>query len=48
MTSNLNKLALLRSDLRNQVLNSPLFNASRFAINFEDTLWSMWKKQKYR
>ena len=46
LTSNLNKLALLRSSLRNQVLNSPLFNVSRFAKNFEKALWGIWQQQK--
>ena len=46
LTSNLNKLALLRSSLRNQVLNSPLFNVPRFAKNFEKALWGIWQQQK--
>ncbi len=48
LTSKLNKLALLRSGLRNQVLNSPLFDASRFAKNFEEALWGMWQRQKQK
>jgi protein O-GlcNAc transferase len=28
--------------LRQQVLASPLFDAPRFARNFEDALWGMW------
>ena len=41
-TSNLESLAALRVGLRQQVLASPLFDAPRFARNFEDTLWGMW------
>jgi predicted O-linked N-acetylglucosamine transferase (SPINDLY family) len=37
-------LAALRSVLREQVLASPLFDAPRFARNFEDALWGMWAR----
>jgi protein O-GlcNAc transferase len=37
------KLATLRAGLRRQVLASPLFDAPRFARNFEDALWGMWQ-----
>jgi len=37
------KLAALRAGLRQQVLASPIFDAPRFARNFEDALWGMWK-----
>ncbi len=43
-TKNLDKLATLRSGLRKQVLESPLFDAIRFSDNFEKALWSMWRK----
>lgn len=36
-------LSTLRVGLRQQVLTSPLFDAPRFALNFEDALWGMWK-----
>ncbi|MEO6975808.1 MAG: tetratricopeptide repeat protein [Gallionella sp.] len=37
-------LVALRADLREQVLASPLFDAPRFARNFEDALWEMWQR----
>jgi protein O-GlcNAc transferase len=37
------KLTVLRAGLRQQVLDSPLFDAPRFARNFEDALWGMWE-----
>ena len=41
---NLHCLAGLRSGLRQQVLASPLFDASRFAYHFEAALRGMWTK----
>ncbi|MEQ1527509.1 MAG: tetratricopeptide repeat protein [Gallionella sp.] len=40
------KLAALRAGLREQVLASPLFNASRFAKHFEEALWGMWQAKQ--
>ncbi len=40
--SDLNELAKLRISLREQVLASPIFDAARFARNFENALWEMW------
>ena len=42
LAGELPKLATLRADLREQVSASPLFDAERFARNFEDALWDMW------
>jgi predicted O-linked N-acetylglucosamine transferase (SPINDLY family) len=42
-TSNLKRLGNLRSGLRQQVLASPLFDAPRFARNFEGALRGMWE-----
>jgi predicted O-linked N-acetylglucosamine transferase (SPINDLY family) len=41
-TENIEKLAVLRTQLRQQVLASPLFDAVSFARNFEAALWSMY------
>jgi predicted O-linked N-acetylglucosamine transferase (SPINDLY family) len=40
--SDLDNLAKLRAGLRSQVLASPLFDAPRFARNFENALMEMW------
>jgi len=45
-TTNLDRLANLRSTLRRQVLASPLFNAPRFARHFETALWEMWDRRR--
>jgi protein O-GlcNAc transferase len=37
------KLAVLREGLRKQVCTSPLFDAKRFAQNFEEALCGMWQ-----
>jgi protein O-GlcNAc transferase len=44
LASDLPMLATLRAGLRQQVLASPLFDAPRFARNFEDALWGMWQR----
>lgn len=43
LASDLPKLSALRATLREQVLTSPLFDAPRFARNFEKALWGMWR-----
>jgi predicted O-linked N-acetylglucosamine transferase (SPINDLY family) len=40
---NLQTLAALRAGLRQQVLASPIFDATRFALHFEAALRGMWK-----
>ena len=46
MAGDVHKLKHLRAELRAQVLGSPLFDAQRFARNFEDALWGMWQEKK--
>ena len=41
--SDIDRLAQLRSGLRQKVLASPLFDAPRFALNLEDALQGMWQ-----
>jgi protein O-GlcNAc transferase len=42
--SDIESLAKLRSGLRQRVLASPLFDAERFARNFEQAMWGMWQR----
>ncbi|MDD5177598.1 MAG: tetratricopeptide repeat protein [Sterolibacterium sp.] len=41
---NLPRLAKLRNGLRKQVLASPITDAKRFSMHFEDSLRAMWRK----
>ncbi len=43
LAGDLPKLAALRARLREQVRASPLFDAKRFAKNFDVALWGMWQ-----
>ena len=45
--SDIDRLAQLRSGLRQKVLASPLFNAPRFALHLEDALQKMWQQKMY-
>jgi predicted O-linked N-acetylglucosamine transferase (SPINDLY family) len=40
----LQRLASLRSGLRNRVLSSPIFDTARFADHFTATLRGMWQR----
>ena len=46
--SDLDKLARLRANLRSQALASPLFDAQRFAQNFENALFEMWNQYAHQ
>ena len=46
IASDLPRLAALREGLRKQVMNSPLFDAPRFARHFEEALWGMWERRE--
>ena len=41
--SDYKKLSDLRANLRHKALNSPLFDTKKFAKNFHEGLWKMWK-----
>jgi predicted O-linked N-acetylglucosamine transferase (SPINDLY family) len=45
LANDLPKLAALRAGLREQVRVSPLYDAKRFARNFEAGLWGMWQER---
>jgi len=45
--TDINRLAQLRSVLRQKALASPLFNAPRFAQHLEDALQRMWQQKMY-
>lgn len=44
--ADLEKLALLRAGLRQQVLASALMDGPRFARNLETALWGMWQSRQ--
>ncbi|HTH94764.1 MAG TPA: hypothetical protein VL550_06005, partial [Rhodocyclaceae bacterium] len=41
-------LTTLRKGLRQRALASPMFDAPRFARNFEDAMWGMWARAEMR
>jgi hypothetical protein len=44
-SSDLNRLAKIRSELRKNVTTSPLFDGPLFAKNFEEALFDIWQKK---
>lgn len=48
LAGDLPRLSALRVGLREQVRTSPLFDARRFAGNFESALWGMWQAHARR
>lgn len=40
------RLAALRGSMRGRLVNSPLFDAARFARNFEAILWDVWRARR--
>lgn len=46
-TSNLDQLSKIRKNLRKIALNSPVFDAPRFANHFSNMFWEIWKKFEY-
>ena len=43
-SSNIEKLSIIRKELRNKALKSAIFDSKRFADNFNKLLWEIWKK----
>ena len=43
-SSDLKDLSVLRMNLRDTIINSPVFDAKRFSNYFSQMLWDMWKK----
>ncbi|MDD2741883.1 MAG: tetratricopeptide repeat protein [Rhodocyclaceae bacterium] len=44
LAQDIKRLASIRKGLREKVLSSPMFDAPRFAKDFEAALWGMWNK----
>jgi len=44
-SSDISQLRQMRSTLREKVLRSPLFDSSKFALNFGEALWGMWNQR---
>ena len=45
LCANLDKLSIIRKTLRQKALESPVFDAKRFAKNFSNLLWNTWEKK---
>ena len=46
-SSDINRLSLIRSGLRDQVLMSPLFDNKQFSKDFENALWTIWQQRNF-
>ena len=44
LSTDIRRLNTLRSGLREQIMDSPLFNANRFADHFKNALWNIWNQ----
>ena len=47
-SSNIEKLSKIRTGLRKKALDSPTFNSSLFADNFNNLLWKLWENFKIK
>jgi protein O-GlcNAc transferase len=44
-SSDINRLSLIRSGLRDQILMLPLFDEKQFSKIFEQALWAIWEQR---
>ena len=43
-SADIDQLSKIRKNLRQEALQSPVFDAPRFAQHFSEILWKMWEK----